>query len=505
MPREVTLNAPTTEDGVVGRYTLIRGEPRFIPDDPLNKPGAEVFLPDFTGLGDVQVAGGATGAAVIGLGESITNADTRFNAAVDTLQGRAGTEAQQEFADIKELLGPLQKDHPFATAVGQSIPGFLLPSAKAAQTLGGAAEGALADPENPILGGAIGAAGGFLGGVIGQKLATRVAARGSGAAATLAKRGIPTTLAQRTGSELDKAVESGVSAIPILSSWLTKPARAQQRALNRGAGSVFGFEGKLNPEGLGQVRAGISRSFDQVQAAIPDQQLPGELVERLDDLGVLDKATKEFMQGFGLADGEALMAIRSNLNNDMADAFINANRKEGRQLRAALNEVDDLITGSMPEELVQQWATARQQWQFLTAISKGKAITGGNVNLASMNTALRSIYPNFRFGKDLPGTAQGFGELIQALDDLPRALQSSGSAERAAATAALTGVGFAEPSTLALPLLATARAVGQPGIDVGATAGIAASRPLERAIADALQSSEPTPSSEESALQPSAQ
>ena len=349
----------------------------------------------------------------------------------------------------------------------------MLPASKAAQTVGGVAEGTLADPENPFLGGLIGGAGGFLGGVIGQKLANKVAARASGAVGRLTARGVPTTLAQRTGSEAERSIEAGLQAIPVINRWAAAPARAQQTALNRGAASVFGFEGRLTPKGLGEVKAGISKSFQQVQRAIPDQQLDSVLIDRLDDAGVIDQATKEFMQGFGIVDGEALMAIRSNLNNDMADAFINANRKEGRQLRSLLNEVDEIITSQMPDELVGQWATARQQWQFLTAIRKGKAISGaGDVNLASMNSALKAIYPNFRVGQELPGAAQGFGELIQALDELPKALQSSGTAERAAAVNLLTNP-LSSATGIAGGILPAARAVAQPGADVGVAGRLA--------------------------------
>ena len=489
--------ATRDSDGAQGFVHTIRGEQRFIPNDPEATPGAEVFI------GDQQIAGGAPGAALIGFGETLENTGLRFEAAVDTLGGETDTEAQQEFAEVKQLLAPLEAEHPFATAIGQSVPGFLLPAARVAQTVGGVAEGVLADPENPILSGAIGGAAGFLGGTIGQKLASRVAARGTGAAARLTARGVPTTLAQRSGSEAERTIEAGLQAIPVINRWAAAPARAQQSALNRGAASVFGFEGALTPKGLGQIKAGISRSFQQVERAIPDQQIPEGLLTSLTESGVMDKATREFIELTGVADGEALMAIRSALNDDMADAFLSANRKEGRQLKFLLGEVDDLITSSMPDALQAQWATARQQWRFLTALRKGKAISGeGNVNLASMNSALNKIYPNFRVGTDLPGAAQGFGELVQALDELPKALQTSGTAERAVAAAALTGGGIVAPGTTAggvgLATLATARAVGQPGVAAGGVAGRQVGRAIEGPISETVNDllAEPEPAAQ---------
>ena len=476
MPSEPFTNEETGERG---RFFSIRGERRFIPDDPLDAPGADVFLPGPTQRG--PLFGGAVGASLIGFGETLSNTGLRASAALDTIAGREGTEAQTEFAEVKSLLRPLEQQHPFATAVGQSVPGFLLPASKAVQTAGGVAEGLLADPDNPFLSAAIGGAAGFVGGALGEKLGRAVLARGTGAAARLAGRNIPTTLFQRTGSETEKGIEAGLEAIPIISRWARAPLKAQQTALNRGAASVFGFEGTLNREGLGIIRRGIGKSFQQVEAAIPDQQLDKVLISRLDELGALDDATKELLQTTGgVIDGEGMMAIRSALNDDMADAFINANRKEGRRLRSSLNEVDELITARMPPELVEQWSTARKQWQFMTAISKGRAITGeGNVNLATMRNNLDKVYPNFRFGADLPATAQGFGELVQALDELPKHLQSSGSGERVLAAAALTGAASLEPTAGVVPILAAARAAGQPGTGVGGTLGRIVARDVE--------------------------
>ena len=480
MPSDLFTNKETGEQG---RFFNIRGERRFIAEDPLDAPGADVFLPGPTQRG--PIAGGSIGAAIIGFGETLSNTALRARAATDTVRGRQGTDAQTEFAEVKSLLAPLEAQHPFATAVGQSVPGFALPASKAVQTFGGGVEGLLADPDNPFLGAALGATGGFIGGALGERLGRAVLARGTGAASRLAARNIPTTLFQRTGNESEKLVEAGLQSLPIVSRWANAPIRAQQSALNRGAASVFGFEGALNREGLGIIRNGIQKSFQQVESAIPDQVLDDVLIKRLDELGALDDATLELLTSTsGLVDGEGMMAIRSSLNNDMADAFINANRKEGRRLQSALAEVDELITAKMPQAMVEQWSTARKQWQFLTAISKGRAITGaGDVNLATMRNNLDKVYPNFRFGKDLPDTAAGFGQLVTALDELPKALQSSGSGERLMASAILTGsasvAGAIEPTTLAIPVLAAARAAGRPGVSAGATLGRAAARTVE--------------------------
>ena len=463
------------ETGQLGRFHLIRGEQRFIPNDPAADPAAGV---------------GALEAGVIAAGSFAdpSQLGARFGAVF------GDEDDQATVSESEALLGSLREAHPIATAVGETVPSLIFPGGKIAQTVVGGVEGALLNTENPFLGAAVGATGGLVGGAIGERLGRAVAARGTSAAARLAARNIPTSAAQR-GVRGARVLETGLEAIPVLSTWVRAPARAQQRALNRGAGSVFGFEGKLTPKGLGEIKRGISKSFDQVERAIPDQQLPSELVDALDSAGVIDKATKDFMEGFGIVDGEALMKIRSNLNSDMADAFINANRKEGRQLRGLLTQVDDLITEQMPDALQQQWRTARQQWQFLTAIQKGKAISGtGDVNLASMNTALKQIYPNFRVGADLPGAAQGFGDLVQALDELPKALQSSGTAERGTAAALLLGSGVVaatEPSGLIAPVLAAATVVAQPGSRAGAATARAGGNLITEAIDDALADPEP--------------
>ena len=472
MPSQELINKET---GQRGRFHTIRGEQRFIANDPAFDPRADVipFVPE------------VIEAAVIGFGETLSNTQTRTQAAIDTLSGVRNSAAQLEIREVESLLSPLREQQGIATAIGQSLPGVVLPASKVVQTVAGVAEGALADPENPILGGVIGGTGAFLGGVIGQKLGSAILARGKGAVSALARRDIPTTQFQRSGQAADKSIEAGLQSIPVISAWAAAPVRAQQRALNRGAASVFGYEGALTPKGMGDIKFGMQKAFREVEVGIPDQVIDPALLKRIDDLGGMDKATKEFIEAAGIADGEALMAIRSTLNEDMADAFINANRKEGRLIQATLNEVDELIESGLGPQLTQQWKTARQQWQFFTALRKGKAVSGdGTVNLASMNNALNSIYPNFRVGNDLPGAARGFGELVQALDELPKALQSSGTAERAAAGAILSGatdIAFSPVS-----ILPAARAAGQPGITAGATAGIAAARIVETPISEAL-------------------
>ena len=480
MARQVALRAPTTKDGVPGRYDRIRGEVRFIPDE---------FSPaDDIGIG---------GAALIGFGETLSNTGTRFTAATQTLSGQTDTPEQLEIREVEQLLGPLREDHGFALALGQSAPGFVLPGSKAVQTVAGITEGALADPENPILGAVIGGTGAFLGGVAGQKLGNAILSRTEGAVGTLARLGIATTRAQRGGGgaipglpggeAAEKSIEAGLQAVPVLGAWASAPVRAQQRALNRGAASVFGFEGKLTPKGLGDIKFGMQKAFREVEVGIPDQVIDPKLLGRIDDVGGMDVATKEFLEeSGGLADGEALMAIRSTLNEDMADAFINANRKEGRKIQQVLNEVDELIESSLDPRLVEQWSTTRKQWQFFTALRKGQAIDGaGEVNLRSMRNALQAIYPNFRVGADLPGAARGFGELVQALDELPKALQSSGTAERAAAGRLLSG--SADLALSPIAILPAARAAAQPGVAEGATAGIAAARgPVNEALHDII-------------------
>ena len=464
------------ETGELGRFHTIRGEQRFIPNDPAFAPRADQLplVPEFLQAG------------AVGFGETLLNTGVRFNAAIDTLSGLNDTPAQLEIREVESLLSPLREQHGIATALGQSIPGVLLPASKAVQTVAGIAEGVLADPDNPLLGGVIGGAGAFLGGVAGQKLGSAIAARGKGAVARLARQDIPTTQFQRSGQAADKSIEAGLQSIPVISAWASAPIRAQQRALNRGAASVFGYEGALTPKGLGDIKFGMQKSFREIEVGIPDQVIDPALLTRIDDLGGMDTATREFIEAAGIADGEALMAIRSTLNEDMADAFINANRKEGRVIQSVLAEVDELIETGLGRELTQQWATTRKQWQFFTALRKGKAISGdGTVNLASMNNALNSIYPNFRVGADLPGAARGFGELVQALDELPKALQSSGTAERAAAGAILSGatdIAFSPVS-----ILPAARAAGQPGISAGALAGRTAARLVEGPIDEVLQ------------------
>ena len=146
-------------------------------------------------------------------------------------------------------------------------------------------------------------------------------------------------------------------------------------------------------------------------------------------------------------------------------------------MQTALEYMDNQIKQSIGPELSDVWAAAKNKWQFFTAIKKGKA-TGrdGSVNLGSMSNALETIYPNFRVGRDLPGVGEEFGQMVDALQQLPKGLQSSGTGERSAmAGLMLGGAGAASPASggasLLLPLSLAMRASGQPGSGYGGAVG----------------------------------
>jgi hypothetical protein len=455
------------ETGQYGYVHTINGQPRFIADS--DNPAEDV---------------GPFGAALIGAGQMVSTTPERVQAVFGDEEALASVE------QTEALMRPLREDHGFATGIGESVPGMLVPGAKLAQTAVGAAEGALLDVNNPERGAAISGALSFLGGELGERAAGAIIGRlNKGAVGELARQGVPTTAAQRSGSVTQRNIEAGLEAIPVLSNWLRRPVAAQQAALNRGAGQVFGYEGALTPKGLGEAKGIVSRQFDEVEQAIPDMALPQHIADQVENLNILDATERKLVDLTGNLDGEGWLRVRSTLNEQMADLAMEGATDASRQVRMTLNQVDDIIEAGIDNPATMElWQQSRQQWKFLTALGRGQSVSGaGDVNLRSMVSSLRTIYPNFRFGRELPGAAQDFGNLVTALDELPKALQSSGSAERGTAAAILLGgAGTVEPNSLILPAVLAASQVAQPGGRLAAPA-----RAAERAITQDTDPNEP--------------
>lgn len=456
-PASATVRYRDSVTGETGHSMVINGQRREFADQPAS--GDE-------GIAETMLIGAQSFAGSL----------------FDRLDAVGGDEdAKKEIMAEEQLLQPLRERRPFSLAAGESLPGMLVPGGKPTQTLVGIAEGALTNPENPILGGAIGGTSSLVGGEIGERLGNRVAAkwnrfRGKNALAELNERGIPTTAAQR-GSPTMQTLSPGMETIPVLNKWLAAPARAQQKALNRGASRSLGWNGDLTKDGRRQAVKGIKRRFKQVADSITPDELPDDIANQVLDLNIIDVKEQKLMDVTGVLDGNGMMRVRSAINSEVASLAMKGEDPAANQLRIALTRMDDFIETNIGDDAVMAtWKTARQEWQFKTALESGKALSGdGTVNLASTKSAMEKIYPQFKWGGDLNGPeAASFGQLITALDELPKAIADSGTTSRSAALALLVGgpsLAAVEPTTMLGPLAAIAASTGQPGVKTGGAGG----------------------------------
>ena len=407
---------------------------------------------------------------------------------VGALMGSA--DAQTQLDDREALMAPLAEAHPVASFIG-SQPTALIPGRALFQAGIGAVEGALENPQNPIPSALGGAAGAFLGDIVGRRVSQAVSRKlgdmGTARTARAVQRqarqrlqglGVPLSRTQRNAVG-GRSVEAGLQALPFFGQIAEAPLRKQQEILNQAAMKVFGLKTDSAAPGILRLaRDNISKKFDLVENSIPNGQLPVAVREVVSDLNILGKGGK-VMNIDGVLDGAATLRVRSALNEQVANLAMGGAVPEANLLRASLKELDDFIDEGIKftrpngyPAVLDALHDARSEWRFLTALRKGKAVTQGQINPLSMQNALKTIYPGFDIGRELPGKARTFGNMLADLDTLQRGFGTSGTAERNLGVAIVTGsIGAAEPSMLAIPTILAQWAATQPGEAAGAAVG----------------------------------
>ncbi len=415
MARQIKLRAPTTENGVPGRYDRIRGEVRFIADTDDPTEGV-----------------GALEAGLISAGRAASEIIPRTAAAL----GDVGQ--QQQIAQADELFASLEAEHPVATGIGQAVPGLAVPGGKIVQTGLGIIEGALADPENPFTGAAKGGAfalvgqriGDQIGGLVTRKLqqiSGKESARATAAAAeTLGRldRGVltgPLTIGERTGSRTALSVERAASTA------LGRSLRGGRRQtnLNRQFDKALGGKGQvdqLTGDVLGGHSSRIGSVFEDAAKGVDNIPITQKFS---DDLGSLRAVADEVVPGsramkqldiienMTLGDkmtGKQYLRIRTRLGKMSRSAWKpGGDSVDGEFLDDMITVLDDMFAESAPE-LAGKLSAARGQWRTLIAVRRGSALDPlGNVNPNSMQTSLESVFPGVDrslFSEGAAGAAQ---------------------------------------------------------------------------------------------------
>jgi hypothetical protein len=91
--------------------------------------------------------------------------------------------------------------------------------------------------------------------------------------------------------------------------------------------------------------------------------------------------------------GEKLMRLYSSFGKKSRDAW-----GQGKaELGEAYGELQDTLLGMVERQasdpdLMARWGNARQQWRYLKVLERPGVVTKGNVNPASLNTALGKMF-----------------------------------------------------------------------------------------------------------------
>ena len=211
--------------------------------------------------------------------------------------------------------------------------------------------------------------------------------------------GFNPTPAQVTQSPLLQNVENWFSRTPGVSGRFQAIKEGQQAAINRQAARAIGQNSDTVNEGvLRAAERAIGDEFARINAnASPDAS---GLLNTLINLDSENLAKGSFQSGEvarlvdrgldlaarGRVTGEAYHAIRSELGS-LAEGT--RSTTYARALRQVQRVLDGAANDSLSVADQEALAMARSQWGAFKALTSGKSVTDGNVNLLSLTAAMK--------------------------------------------------------------------------------------------------------------------
>jgi hypothetical protein len=367
----------------------------------------------------------------------------------------------QQVSEENQLYAPLQKQHPFATAIGESLPSMAIPGASATRMVAaGALPGLLeyGSGEERLTRGAAGGAGGLLGYGVGKTVG-RINKPFSSVDDPLRNEmvskagqyGIPLSAAQKTGNTALRWIDSALDNLPFTADRQAVQKGAQQKAFNRAAGGMVGADAdNLTPEVLNSVKQTLGSGFNDLASrnrlnfdnatlqSIADAKMNLQRYETGDVQMIASNYLDDIMtkvEPDGTISGDAYRKWDSAISKQIR----NTNNGD---LRYALSESRDIIRNAMDDSISPAdsaaWRDLRKKYaqtQILADVTKNTAT--GDVSPASLLQAVNRQSKNAKFsgGGELGDLARVGKETLQKLPD-------SGTAQRSFWMNALTGGGL---------------------------------------------------------------
>lgn len=388
-----------------------------------------------------------------------------FRPAADILREQQTARAVSP-ANISETIGQGIGVVPFLAAGG--IPAA--PTTFGGAALAGGATGALTS-EQETLGGvaaetATGAALGVPGKVLGDVVGGVIAPRVSESVRKLRDLGVELTPGGVLGARGDafgrlaNVAESALTSVPGLGA-LVDYARGRtsetfEKAALKQLGDVVGVNVPDNLSGgqaVSWLRKNISDAYERVVPSLSmrlptnwqndaldifdNLNLPDNRKELLDDyLGVVSQ-TIEKVEKNGVIEGKNLQNALSSLG-DNARTLMRSSDGFERRVGAGLNEFRNWMVTTLAgqnKDAAGELLSLNKAWNAQAVLDKATSYASDAITPVTLNRAVKSLNK---------GRTQGFyGELAQAGQDIPRALQDSGTATRLATMQALGLTGAA--------------------------------------------------------------
>lgn len=287
--------------------------------------------------------------------------------------------------------------------------------------------------------------------------------------------GMKLTPGERGNSLALRQAEAGIRSSPWVGQPLNDVRDANRAVLNRLSSQQIGANSdELSPVVIGQRATAIGDELDSIatgikQVRVDDEartQLNRVMTEATDPVAPnreLARAVKRLQEAQDVnagISGERLMGIRSTFGTKARDAWSQGKAELAQGYEALQDVLDGIVERQAGNPaLASRWANARAQWRALKVLERPGVVTKGNVNPASLNTALRSSYKGdyARAGDVRRGVPNDWFDAARISTWMGDVVGDSGTATRSA----WAGLGR-NPNVLDVGMSVASRAVASP-------------------------------------------
>lgn len=253
-----------------------------------------------------------------------------------------------------------------------------------------------------------------------------------------------------------RILRAGAETLPvtrIITDYLIRVPNQQN--LNRLAGRALGLTddelratgGRLTDDLMRVADDRMAESYQQVGDAVTanaSQQRVQNLAVMAQDEGMITGRAAQALTRQGQEQGRQLMSLSSELKRSMRSARTVQERTTIGNILDELDEiVDEALAAGGDQGAATLWRETNARWRASLAFERGRSWTNGNVNSASMDSALKAIYGRGYRRSSPPANApqevRDFLEGVRQAQGVNVGIPTSGTAERLLAASALGG------------------------------------------------------------------